>query len=185
MGFSPCEIKSMLDEYESENEVGMDTSIFSELIYEYTSGYPLLVSLICKILSVHVAGSHGFPDKKSAWTKEGLLAALRCLSSQDVSLFKSLKRQLEDSPELKGLIKALLFSGREISRSEAATASEQAVLHGFIKVDANNMLRVSNRVFETFLYDELTHDGTSFASLGGVEKKTFISGGRIDIKLIM
>ncbi|MCL2159196.1 MAG: AAA-like domain-containing protein, partial [Oscillospiraceae bacterium] len=44
MSFSPAEISTMLGEYETDHETGMDIAAISEEIYAYTSGYPFLVS---------------------------------------------------------------------------------------------------------------------------------------------
>ena len=44
MSFSQEEIAGMLKEYEADYHTGMDISGIAELIYDYTSGYPFLVS---------------------------------------------------------------------------------------------------------------------------------------------
>lgn len=48
MSFSAAEISSMLQEYEEDNRTGMNVQEIAENIYGYTSGYPYLVSAICK-----------------------------------------------------------------------------------------------------------------------------------------
>lgn len=50
MSFGIEDIKEMLSEYEREYQTGMDISEVATLIYDYTSGYPFLVSRICKIV---------------------------------------------------------------------------------------------------------------------------------------
>ena len=50
MSFGIEDIKEMLSEYEGEHKTGMDISKIATLIYDYTSGYPFLVSRICKIM---------------------------------------------------------------------------------------------------------------------------------------
>ena len=40
------DIQGMLSEYEEDRQTGMDISAMGKLIYEYTSGYPFLVSSI-------------------------------------------------------------------------------------------------------------------------------------------
>ena len=46
MSFSVSDIAGMLTEYEKDHHVGMDIAKLSQLIYDYTSGYPVLVSMI-------------------------------------------------------------------------------------------------------------------------------------------
>lgn len=50
MSFSQKQIAVMLGEYEADRQTGMDVPAVAEEIYQYTSGYPYLVSTICKIL---------------------------------------------------------------------------------------------------------------------------------------
>ena len=48
MSFHPEEIATMLEDYENDVHTGMDIKAISEELYHYTSGYPYLVSWICK-----------------------------------------------------------------------------------------------------------------------------------------
>ena len=56
MSFSADQIASMLKEYEADYHTGMDVCAVSEGIYEYTSGYPVLVSAICKRIDEKILG---------------------------------------------------------------------------------------------------------------------------------
>lgn len=69
MSFSVKEIASMLKMYEEEHHVGMNVPELSQMLYDYTSGYPYLVSRLCQLTDERVAGGPVCPDKKSAWTK--------------------------------------------------------------------------------------------------------------------
>ena len=46
MSFSPAEIAIMLNDYETEHNIGMDIDGVSAEIYNYTGGYPFMVSRI-------------------------------------------------------------------------------------------------------------------------------------------
>ena len=50
MNFSVNQIASMLEEYEADYHMGMDIQTVAEEIYQYTAGYPVLVSSICKCI---------------------------------------------------------------------------------------------------------------------------------------
>ena len=56
MSFNVHDIAGMLTEYENDHHTGMDIQKLSQLIYDYTSGYPVLVSMICKCM-----------DKSGSW----------------------------------------------------------------------------------------------------------------------
>ena len=62
MSFSAADIAGMLGEYEADFCTGMDVEEMAGLIYEYTSGYPFLVSRICKLMDERVAGQEDYPE---------------------------------------------------------------------------------------------------------------------------
>lgn len=84
MSFSKSEIAGMLREYEEENDTGMNLDEIAGMLYDYTAGYPYLVSRICKLIDEKVAGSGEFPDRAAAWTARGFLEAVRMLLSEKI-----------------------------------------------------------------------------------------------------
>ena len=60
-------IKGMLDEYEADHQTGMDTGKMAGFLYDYTSGYPYLVSRLCKLMDEKISDA----GTVKAWTKEG------------------------------------------------------------------------------------------------------------------
>ncbi|MFI3212324.1 MAG: hypothetical protein R3Y24_03190 [Eubacteriales bacterium] len=95
------DINSMICNYEQNYMTGMDKIQISNLIYDYTSGYPFLVSRICKLIDEKVAGTEKFPNKKSAWTKEGFLQAIKLLLNEQNTLFDSLIHKLYDYEKIR------------------------------------------------------------------------------------
>lgn len=152
MSFSEVEIAGMLREYEADNRTGMDVDEIAGLIYDYTGGYPYLVSRICKLLDEKIAGSREFPDKKSAWTMQGGLEAVRVLLSEKNTLFESLIGKLKDYPSLQKVIYDVLFGGMRIVYNPDDSAIDVATMFGFVKNDAGT-LRIANKIFETRLYN--------------------------------
>lgn len=51
INFSPDEIASMIRDYENDWNMGIDIAWMSSILYEYTSGYPFLVSRLCQIMA--------------------------------------------------------------------------------------------------------------------------------------
>ena len=75
MSFSADQIQGMLEEYESDYHTQMDIQAVAEEIYAYTSGYPVLVSSICKQLDEKLLGIkefEKFETMKQVWTTEGI-----------------------------------------------------------------------------------------------------------------
>ena len=146
MSFSKEEIAGMLYEYEEDYQTGMDVELLAGLIRDYTSGYPFLVSRICQLLDEEIS------DKKNAWTKKGFLEAVRILLSEKNMLFESLREKLESYPELNNMLYSLLFAGKAIVYNYYETSINIATMFGFVK-NENGVLVVSNRIFETWLYN--------------------------------
>lgn len=76
MSFSTNQIAVMLQEYENEHQTGMNVCAVAKCIYDYTSGYPYLVSAICKLLDEEIPAMERFANR-SVWTKEGFRRLLR------------------------------------------------------------------------------------------------------------
>ena len=187
MSFSKDGIEGMLKEYENDHRIGMDTDLIAGLIYDYTSGYPFLVSRLCELMDEWVAGSEAFPDKKSAWTREGFLEAEKILTHEKNTLFDSLTGKLVEYPELKKLLTAILFEGKSVSYVSNNSCIEMAAMFGLVK-NEHNTVSVANRVFETVLYNQFLSedevDSLVYAS-ALADKNQFIDGGHLNMKLIL
>lgn len=152
MSFSEKDISGMLSEYERDHNAGMDIQTVAGLIYDYTSGYPYLVSRICKLIDERIAGREPFWEKGSAWTRNGVLEAVKLLLGEPNTLFESLINKLEDYPELDKMLRDLLFNGKEIAYVVGVRSIENALMFGFVK-RADNTIVIANRIFETLLYN--------------------------------
>lgn len=188
MSFSKEDIAGMLDEYEADYHTGMDIWQIVGLLYEYTSGYPFLVSRLCKIMDERLTGSEDYPDKSYVWTNEGFLKAVRILLAEPNMLFDSLFHKVGDYPELDKMLRDLLFRGKEIAYVIGIPSMEEALMFGFVRVSDNRLL-IANRIFESLLYNlylaspemqrEEIYDAAS-------ENRTqFVEGGRLNMKLVL
>lgn len=152
MGFSSGEIAGMLEEYEQDHLTGMDIQELAEAIYNRTSGYPYLVSGLCKYLDEEICGTADFPDRKQAWTKDGVIEAEKLLTTENNPLFQSLTGKLTDYPQLRSVIYELLFTGKPIPYVPQNPYIDVATMLGFIRND-NGTAVISNRIFESVLYN--------------------------------
>lgn len=152
MSFSAEEIAQMLYDYECDMQTGMNIKEMADLLFTYTSGYPFLVSRLCKLIDERIAGNQDFPSQSSAWTKSGFLAAVRMMLSEPNTLFDSLIHKLEDYPELDHMLRDLLFKGKEIPYVIGIRSIELALIFGFVKA-SDNQIHIANRIFETLLYN--------------------------------
>ncbi|MCD8363204.1 MAG: AAA-like domain-containing protein [Lachnospiraceae bacterium] len=188
MSFSPRDIAGMLAEYESDYQTGMDINAVAEQIYEYTSGYPFLVSRICKLIDEQIAGTERFADRACAWTTEGVTAAVGRILNEKNTLFESLQDKIDTYPELRQMLYSLLMNGKSISYSPDDAVVDIALMFGFVRVE-NFKVVVANRIFETRLYNAFLTSPEMMKSemyiLGDREKPQFIKNGKLDMKLIL
>lgn len=147
MSFSVRDISEMLKEYEADHKTGMDVDHISKQIYDYTSGYPYLVSRICKLMDERIVHEQDFSDKNCVWTKEGVLRAINILVSEKNTLFDSLMEKIAAYPQLEDVLNAILFQGSDVFYNPDEEAMDIAYMFGFIKVTENNQVEVANRIF--------------------------------------
>ncbi len=187
LSFSTEDIAQMLEDYEHDHHTGMDTHSLADLIYSYTSGYPFLVSYICKLVDERISRCRS-AGNTNAWTKEGILKAVRILLSEQNTLFDSLIKKLEDYPELYTMLCDLLFIGKEIPYVVGLRSVEMALMFGFVKKSGNTIV-IANRIFETLLYNlflaspAMRQNHLYDEALR--DKNQFIYDGRLNMKLIL
>lgn len=188
MSFSADDIAGMLADYEADYHTGMDVAKIAGAIYDYTSGYPFLVSRICQLLDERISESNRFRDKSAAWTKEGFLEAVKLLLTEQNTLFESLINKLHDYPELKEMLQELLFEGKAIVYVPGLEAMEMALMFGFVK-KVDGTITIANRVFEILLYNmmlaepEMQKEQIYTASLK--DKNQFVQNGHLDMRLVL
>lgn len=174
-------IEEMLKEYAADRAFEMDTGELASLIYDYTSGYPYLVSRLCKLMDERIC-----PGK--AWTRDAFLEAVRVLLMDNNTLFESLIRKLFDYPELERILRELLFSGKPITYNPTNPEIGLALIFGFVK-NENGKVVPANRIFDTLLYnhflslDEMKNSDIYKASLR--DEGQFVKDGHLDMHRIL
>lgn len=187
MSFSPEEIAGMLADYEADYHTEMDIPKMAQGIYSLTSGYPYLVSSLCRYLDEEIPGTKSFPDRAHAWTKDGLIEAEKLLVAENNTLFQSLTGKLTDYPQLRFVLYQLLFTGRPIPYVPQNPYIDAAQMFGFIKND-NGTAVISNRVFESVLYNLFISEEFSTNKLydaGVMDRNQFITGGQLNVRRIL
>lgn len=188
MSFSAADIAGMLEQYENDHHTGMDVEEMAEFIYDYTCGYPYLVSRICKLLDEKIAGSGHFPDEASAWTRDGALEAVKLLISEKNTLFDSLTGKLYDYPVLRNVLYRILFAGEKVVYNPDEQWLDMAVMLGFLKIVDGNVA-IANRIFEVRLYNYFLTTNESQNSeifkAASRNKTQYIRNGRLDMETVL
>lgn len=185
MSFSTEDIAGMIAEYEQDYDTGMDIQGISQMIWEYTEGYPYLVSRICQFIDEQVAGSAQYPDKAAAWSEEGILAAVKKLLEEQNTLFDDMGKKLSDVKSLDHMIRFILLQGKKIPYNPDDEAVRLGSMFGYLK-KKDGAVAVSNRIFETRMYNRYLSENIMediLLDAANMGKNQFISGVFLNMEL--
>ena len=187
MSFSVDGIAGMLKEYETDYNTGMDVREVAVSIYEYTSGYPFLVSLICKTIAENISLKSERLKGNLAWSKEGVSEAVKIILKEQATIFDSLIKQIDTYKELREMLYAILFQGSRLSFNPYNESINLALMFGYVK-EKDGSLVIANRIFEMQLYnyflskDELLETTYQEAQSN---KNQFIKNGTLNMDLVI
>lgn len=187
MGFTAGQIAGMLLEYEEENGIVMDAEAAAQCIYDYTSGYPYLVSAICKLLDEEIPGSDGFEDPEDAWSEQGIAEAVKILLNERTTLFDSMVKQLDRFKDMRRMAEEILYQGKVILYSPDVEAVNVGMMFGLLKREGDH-IAVSNRIFEMRLLNLFVAEeaaGSEAYRYGQRDRNQFIRGAGLDMDLVL
>lgn len=144
MTFHPEEISQMLQDYENDTHTGMDIKAMGEEIYKYTSGYPYLVSAICKLIDEQL-------DRD--WTADGVQKAVKMIAKgENVTLLDDLSKNLENIPELRDFLFSVVINGQEYTYTMVDPMVRLANMFSYIKENQRGKTMIHNLIFEEALF---------------------------------
>lgn len=141
MSLSAEGIRGMLDDYEADHRIGMNTKEVASWVREYTGGYPFLVSRLCQLM-----------DGQNDWSHEGLLNAVKVMLNERNTLFDDMIKKIEQFPDLKSLLKEHLFSGESRKYNPDNQAFQLAEQFNIINAH-NGSFAIACRIMETRIYE--------------------------------
>ena len=179
MSFSAADVVGMLAQYEEDHATGMDVAAVAEELVAWTSGYPFLVSRLCQLMDEGGLG----------WDRAGVDAAVRLLLSERNTLFDSLMGKLEAFPDLKATLRRILMEGERLPYSPDQEEIAQLEMYGFVVHGPSNDVRISNRIFETRLYDLFVVEdkiaGSPMYTAGDRERSLFVEDGQLNMRAVL
>ncbi|MBQ0023279.1 MAG: AAA-like domain-containing protein [Prevotellaceae bacterium] len=172
MSLSAVGIADMLAEYKADHNLTFDETVVAQMIRDYTSGYPYLVSRICQIVDA----------EQYTWDKEGVQKAINKILTEGSTLFDDIAKKLDEFPELERTIKGVLFNGYRYSFNYYDKATNLALMFNFVK-QQDGAFAVACRMFETWFYEYFISQDKNSADFiqGMTDKSQFIHDGIIDI----
>ena len=176
MSLSADGIAGMLAEYKADNGLYFDEKAVAQIIRDYTSGYPFLVSRICQIIDA----------EHFSWDKDGVLKAVNAILIERNTLFDNMMKKLDDYPELKLTLKGLLFSGKAKSYNPDEKSIQMASMFNYI-VNKDGKIAVACRIMEIRLYNLFIseEENSQIFQQGVADKSQFIKDGVIDMAHLM
>ena len=144
MTFHPEEIAQMLNDYEADTHTGMDIKAISEEIYKYTTGYPFLVSYICKLIDERLERS---------WNINSVQQAVKIIAKgENVTLIDDLSKNLENNDELRDFIYSIVINGQEYSYTMIDPMVRLANMFSYIRENQRHKTMIHNLIFEEVLF---------------------------------
>ncbi len=144
MTFHPEEIAQMLNDYENDVHSGMDIKAISEEIYKYTTGYPYLVSAICKIIDERL---------EAKWTLDNVQQAVKIIAiGENVTLIDDLSKNIENNIELRDFLFSIVVNGAEYSFTMVDPIVKLANMFSYIRKNQRGKTIIHNLIFEEALF---------------------------------
>ena len=157
----PGEISSMLEEYANERQVKINIPFFVEKLFYFTSGYPFLVSYLCKIIDEKILPQ----KKKKEWEPHDLVQAVQMALMQNNTNFEDLVKNLENNPDLYEFIFKIIMNEKEFSYNPRNALIHIGTIYGILRREQGKT-RIHNRLYEQLIYDYMS---SNLETSGGLE----------------
>lgn len=169
-------IAGMLAEYKSDHHLDFDEHFIGQMIYDYTSGYPFLVSRLCQIID----------EEEWSWDRNGVLKAVNKLLKEHNTLFDDMEKKVSQFPSLAETLKAIIFGGKRVPFNYYDRDINIAIMFNFVK-EYQGATLIYCRIFETWLYNLFISNAkeTTIFQQGEYDKPRFIHDGYLDMRLLM
>ncbi len=185
MSFDPREIETMLQDYSRENGIEPDIPEIAEKLHYYSSGYPYLVSKLCKFIAEDIA-----PEREdSNWSVGDVDAAFRMIVDEGytTTLFDSLAKNLENNRKLYELVSRIAINGENFPFTITNPVISLGHLYGILVQSEHGRCRIHNRIFEQRIYAHIVSEliqarRGKAKGFGGPELHT---DDGLDVKLIL
>jgi AAA-like domain len=151
MNLYPKEIMPMLHDYMSETGVKMNPKKIAEHLFYYTSGYPFLVSKLCKTIDEDYLTKR----KAQKWTLADIDQAAFDLTRESNANFDSLVKNLEDNDDLYDMIYGIAVDNQPFSFNIHNPLTNLATLYGIV-MQVNGRMVIHNRIYNEVIINYMS-----------------------------
>jgi hypothetical protein len=172
LSFSAPEIATMLEAFETDHHTGMDIAALSERLYYYTSGYPFLVSRLCKTID----------EQPLEWTVQGVDDAETQLLGASNTLFDDMIKNIENSTGLERILNSILIDGVPPGFDINNPDINLGAMFGIL-TKCDGRCAISNIIFETVITNYLISISSTrqLTETYTEDRSLFIKDGELDM----
>ena len=144
MEFSEAEILPMLQDYQQERSIQVDTEGVAKQLVFYTSGYPFLISKLCQIFDEKI-----LPKKaEKIWTVEDVDKSFQMiLREEDNANFDNIIKELEHNQLLYDLLFTIIFDGAVMSYNLDEPLIRLGKVYGVLSRSESDHVVIHNRIY--------------------------------------
>lgn len=153
MSFNPQEIAPMLEEYSQAENVTMDIPAIAERLHYHTSGYPFLVTKLCKNIAEKILKTKP-KTQRHHWTLGDVEKSVQMMLKEENTNFESLIKNLENHQDLYNLVYSILINNRRVGYNPDNAIIKKGITYGVFR--GNGIIKIHNRVYEQRIYNYLT-----------------------------
>jgi len=152
LSFAPHEIETMLHDYSLDKQIQPDISAIAERLYYYTSGYPYLVSKLCKFIDEEIIPNRA----EKNWSVDDVETAFKMIvdGGYTTTLFDSLTKNLENNRDLYNFVSDIAINGKRTPYIITSPMINLANLYGII-ANVEGFCQIHNRIYEQRIYAHL------------------------------
>ena len=173
------EIISMLDVYSAEKNILMNKNEIADKIWYYTSGYPFLISNLCKIVDEKI-----IPERENKnWTVEDIDNAFKIILYQQNTNFEHLIKSLENNPQLYQTVFDILINSNIVTFNQHNPIIDLGFTLGVFGRQANRV-KIHNKIYEQIIYNYLISKTETSNQMPTYEGK-YIKNKALDINKLL
>lgn len=151
MNLQVSEIIPMLKEYAADKGVEMNTTEIAERLFYYTSGYPFLVSKLCKMIDEEM-----LPEKDTNdWTAQDVQLAVQNLVKEVNPNFDTLIKNLENDPNLYDMVYEIAIENNHRPFNPHNPTRNFAILYGILAQN-KHVTVIHNRIYQEVIVNYMT-----------------------------
>ena len=191
MELQPNEIVPMLKDYAEEQNVSMDYQAIADALFYYTSGYPFLVSAMCKIVDEDIMSKKLVqPDRSEAeriWTVFDIETAANMLikAERSTTNFDTLIKNLENNADLYNIVYRLVIENEPFNYNIHDPLIHFGLQHGIFRNGTG--LNIHNRIYREIIANYMTSKTiTSGQSLYiGTSEPYLLANNALDMRKVL